>query len=332
MPIGKRTMDGCRPLLPPARVVPIESNRARQPCRRSVIAHPIPYQGSKRRLAPLIAPHFPRPIGILYEPFAGSAAISLYAAHHDLARRFVIGDSLPAIVELWRGIVEHPEETARRYRSLWSQQQRDPEHYGRVRARWNRRHDPVDLLYLVCRCVKNAVRFNARGEFTQSADRRRPGMHPDRMRSAIEGASALLRGRVELRCGDWLDTCADASAHDFVYLDPPYLGTTIGRDRRYHAQPTRGSLIDGLSRLRARGVPFALSYDGTTGAKRYGPPLPGHLRLAHLLIDAGRSAQATLSGRDERTIESLYLWRTGSRAPAPPRSREKTTTSQVAFA
>ncbi|HEY3520964.1 MAG TPA: DNA adenine methylase [Rhodanobacteraceae bacterium] len=273
------------------------------------IPHPIPYQGSKRRLAPVIARHFPRGIRTLYEPFAGSAAITLHAARQDLARRFVIGDSLPAIVELWRGIVEHPEQTAHRYRSLWSQQQSDPEHYQRVRERWNRERAPVDLLYLICRCVKNAVRFNARGEFTQSADRRRFGMHPDRMRAAIEGASGLLRGRMELRCGDWLQTCADAGTRDFVYLDPPYLGTTIGRDKRYHAQPTRASLIEGLSQLRARNVPFALSYDGATGGKCYGPPLPDHLGLAHLLIDAGRSAQATLSGRDERTIESLYLCR-----------------------
>jgi DNA adenine methylase len=134
-------------------------------------------------------------------------------------------------------------------------------------------------------------------------------VHPDRMALAIEGASALLRDRLELRCGDWLETCVDAGAKDFVYLDPPYLGTTTGRDKRYHAQLERKALVDGLVQLRARRVPLALSYDGATGAKRYGPPLPEQLGLAHLLIDAGRSAQATLSGRNERTIESLYLWR-----------------------
>ncbi len=278
----------------------------------ATLPHPIPYQGSKRRLAPAIARHFPRGIRTLYEPFAGSAAITLYAARHDLAQRFVIGDSLPAMVALWRGIVERPQETASRYRALWFRQHSDEEHFNRVRECWNRDRDPVDLLYLICRCVKNAVRFNARGEFTQSADRRRMGMHPDRMQDAIEGASGLLRDRVELRCGDWLEACADASACDFVYLDPPYLGTSTGRDKRYHAQLKRDELIDGLSRLRERKVPFALSYDGATGAKNYGPPLPDHLRLAHLLLDAGRSAQATLSGRNERTVESLYL----SAAPA----------------
>ncbi len=286
----------------------------------AALPHPIPYQGSKRRLAPVIARHFPPAIRTLYEPFAGSAAITLYAARHELARRFVLGDSLPAMIELWRGIVESPRETAARYRLLWSQQHRQTQHYERVRERWNRERDPVDLLYLICRCVKNAVRFNARGEFTQSADRRRSGMRPDRMRDAIEGASRLLRGRVELRCADWLQTFADARASDFIYLDPPYLGTTIGRDKRYHAQLTRDVLIKGLSGLRARAVPFALSYDGATGAKRYGPALPDQLGLAHLLLDAGRSAQATLSGRNERTMESLYLAATPAHSFAVPSS------------
>ncbi|HET9835469.1 MAG TPA: DNA adenine methylase [Rhodanobacteraceae bacterium] len=272
------------------------------------IPHPVPYQGSKRKLAPLIAPRIPRDVGTLFEPFAGSAAMTLHAAQHGLAKRFVLGDSLEGIVELWRGIVEQPEQTAAHYRAVWSGQPRnDPDYFNRVRARYNRDRDPVDLLYLICRCVKNAVRFNSCGEFTQSVDRRRLGMRPDRMRSAVLGASQLLRGRVEFRHGDWQHTTADAGARDFLYLDPPYLGTSVGRDKRYHRQLAPAELIEGLANLRARGVRFALSYDGSTGGRHYGPPLPEHLGLTRLLIEAGRSSQATLVGRDERTIESLYL-------------------------
>lgn len=284
--------------------------------------HPVPYQGSKRRLAPLIAPHIPRGVQTFFEPFAGSAAMTLYAAQHGLARRFVIADCLRDIVELWRGIVQQPGKTAARYRRVWSGQSNDDaDYFNRVRARYNRGRDPVDLLYLICRCVKNAVRFNPAGEFTQSVDRRRLGMHADRMCAAIFGASQLLRERVEFREGDWLHTSADAAASDFVYLDPPYLGTSIGRDKRYHRQLGQADLVEGLARLRARGVRFALSYDGSTGDKHYGPPLPEHLGLTRLAIEAGRSAQATLAGRDERTIESLYLPQDTGTLDAAPRDR-----------
>lgn len=284
--------------------------------------HPIPYQGSKRLLAPLIARHIPSDARIWFEPFAGSAAMTLHAARQGLAQRFVIGDSLGSIVELWRDIVQQPEATAARYRAVWSGQSRsDADYFNRVRARYNHGRDPVDLLYLICRCVKNAVRFSAAGEFTQSADRRRLGMHPDRMRAAIIGASQLLRDRIEFRHGDWLHTTADADTRDFVYLDPPYLGTSIGRDKRYHQQLAPADLIAGLGDLRARGVRFALSYDGSTGGRQYGPPLPDHLGLTRLLIEAGRSSQATLAGRNERTVESLYLSPGIAALDAAPRDR-----------
>lgn len=282
------------------------------------LPHPIPYQGSKRALAAIIGTHIPRDVDVWYEPFAGSAAMTLWAAHNGSARRFVVADALEPVAWLWQSIIAEPEATARRYRAIWQGQRKgDRDYFNTVRDRYNTSADPVDLLYLVCRCVKNAVRFNARGAFTQSADHRRLGMHPDRMTAAIDGASRLLRGRTEVRSGDWLATTADAGRRDFVYLDPPYLGTTIGRDRRYAQQLERDALIDGLRELTARGVRFALSYDGMTGAKVYGPPLPDELGLARLLLDAGTSSQATLSGRSETTVESLYL-SPGLRLPSDP--------------
>jgi len=90
-------------------------------------------------------------------------------------------------------------------------------------------------------------------------------------------------------------------------MDPPYLGTSIGRDKRYHQQLTQEQLCEGLEGLIARGVPFALSHDGMTGGREYGPPLPDSLGLTRLLLHAGKSSQATLSGRDEETVESLYV-------------------------
>lgn len=274
----------------------------------SRLPHPIPYQGSKRSLAPLIGRVLPRDIATFYEPFAGSAAMTIFVAHHRLAERFVIGDSLAPMVALHRAIVTRPEETAARYRAVWDgQTPGDADHFNRVRARFNADGDPVDLLYLICRCVKNAVRFNRAGQFCQSVDRRRLGMRPERMRTAILAVSALLGGRTDFRTGDWQETVAEAGPADFLYLDPPYLGTSLGPDRRYHRQLHTDTLCAGLAALTGRGLRFALSYDGMTGTRSYGPPLPESLGLARLLLPAGPSAQATLSGRREETVESLYL-------------------------
>lgn len=272
------------------------------------LPHPIPYQGSKRKLAPVIDSYLPESIETFYEPFAGSAAMTIHAAHRRRAERFVMADSSAPMAALLRSIVEEPEQTALRYREVWNGQKTgDDGFYNRIRDRYNERQDPVDLLYLICRCVKNAVRFNGAGRFTQSVDKRRLGMRPDRMRSAMAGVSSILRGRTEFRPGDWRETTADARPGDFVYMDPPYLGTSIGRDKRYHRQLRREDLIVGLEDFRRRSVPFALSYDGMTGGREYGPPLPESLGLTRLLLHAGTSSQSTLSGRNEETVESLYL-------------------------
>lgn len=272
------------------------------------LPHPIPYQGSKRNLAPAIASHMPGHVRTFYEPFAGSAAMTLYVAHHRLADRFVIGDILEPIIDLWRAIIEHPDETADRYREVWSgQQEGDTGYFNRVRDRFNQDGNPVDLLYLICRCVKNAVRFNGKGGFSQSHDKRRLGMQPDNMTLAIRGASHLLKGKTECRVGDWLDTVADATVADLIYMDPPYQGTSVGRDKRYHSQVTVETVVEGLRGLNHRGLMYALSYDGMTGGKTYGAPLPADLRLKHIHLHAGRSSQATLLGQDADTVESLYL-------------------------
>ncbi len=274
----------------------------------SKLPHPIPYQGSKRKLAPVIARYLPASIANFYEPFAGSAAMTIYAAYHRRADGFVVADSLEPMVTLLRSIVDEPERTSDQYRRVWEGQKEGKNgFFNEIRDRYNAEGDSVDLLYLICRCVKNSVRFNSGGRFTQSVDKRRLGMHPDKMRVAILGVSSILRGKVEFRHGDWLETSADASPEDFVYMDPPYLGTSTGRDKRYHQQIMQEELVAGLENLRRRNVPFALSYDGMTGGREYGPPLPNELGLIRLLLHAGTSSQSTLTGRNEETVESLYV-------------------------
>lgn len=275
---------------------------------KNSVPHPIPYQGSKRSLAEAISKHIPKDIDVFYEPFAGSAAMTLYAAQNGLAKKFVIGDSLEPIILLWESIINNPDQTASRYKEIWSgQQNEDIGYYNRIRERYNNDRDPIDLLYLICRCVKNAIRFNSKGSFTQSSDKRRLGTRPEKMQDSISRASYLLKDKIEFRVGDWMNTLSDVQSTNFVYMDPPYLGTSIGRDKRYHQQITQEGIVQGLESLIAKDVRFILSYDGQTGDKVYGPSLPENLNLTKLMLHAGLSSQATLAGRREETIESLYL-------------------------
>ncbi|MDI6772026.1 MAG: DNA adenine methylase, partial [bacterium] len=270
---------------------------------------PIPYQGSKRRLASAILSFFPEHVrGTLIEPFAGSAAISLAAALTGRADRFLLCDLLRPLVGIWRLILEDPERLAHEYETLWTSQLSHPaETYYRLRTQFNQTQDPSTLLYLLARCVKNAVRFNPKGEFNQSPDHRRGGMRPSKMRREILTAHRLLKGRTTLLAGDYSEALRGASREDLVYMDPPYQGVSNGRDRRYLRPLDLERFVHELGQLNRREVPFIISFDGRRGEQTYGDELPRDLHLKRVWLEAGRSSQATLLGRDEITIESLYV-------------------------
>jgi len=277
---------------------------------KNKVSHPIPYQGSKRALATDIIAYFPTNTDRLIEPFAGSAAISLAAAYHGKARRFFIADINEALVDLWKEIIYRPETLADAYGRLWvAQLGRERRFYNAVRTRFNQTHRPDYFLYLLARCVKASVRYNPSGEFNQSPDNRRKGAKPATMRARIVGASRLLKGRTELMYADYKETLKLAESQDIVYMDPPYKGVCTGGDKRYAGTVSfdGDAFVDSLRGLTDRGMPFIVSYDGQTGEKTFGEALPEHLGLTHLEINAGKSSQATLLGRDVDTIESLYL-------------------------
>lgn len=288
------------------------------------LPHPIPYQGSKRLLAPLILGTVKgRKFRTLYEPFAGSAAITLASAASKLASNFVVSDSLAPLVAIWKEILTAPAQLADAYERIWLAQEGDEGHFNRVRDEFNETPEPARLLYLLARCVKNSPRFNKVGAFNQSPDKRRCGMNPVKMRREIQGASDLLRGNASAKAGDFEKTLAAATDADLVYMDPPYQGVSGTRDTRYHQGLERERLEAVLADLQKRGVPVLLSYDGRCGEKTYGEPLPDSLGLVRLDVSAGRSSQATLSGRDDETVESLYVSR-GLLQRDPPRQLART--------
>jgi len=151
------------------------------------------------------------------------------------------------------------------------------------------------------------VRYSGAGDFNQSPDHRRAGMRPETMRRNLIAVSALLAGRTRTTARDFREVLDEADERDLIYLDPPYQGASVSRDRRYCDGLEHREFVDALEALNRRRLPFIVSYDGRTGEKAHGELLPERLRLEHLSIHAGRSSQATLLGRSLETVESLYL-------------------------
>src|SRR5439155_23591773 len=219
------------------------------------VPQPFPYQGSKRNLASAILGYFPEGVGTLIEPFAGSAAITLAAAASDLAENFVINDFNKPLAELWRAIINSPDKLVRQYESLWRAQHANRRrYYDRVRAEFNRTGKPDLLLYLLARCVKAAVRYNADGEFNQSPDNRRMGALPETLREHILGAAYLLKGKTVCSSVDFKGVVERATIDDLIYMDPPYQGVCGERDPRYLKGVLFDEFVEVLETLNVRDI------------------------------------------------------------------------------
>ncbi len=272
------------------------------------LPHPIPYQGSKRNIALDILKVFPNNTNTLIEPFAGSAAITIASAFYGKANKFIINDINKPLTRLWDKIINNPQAIAKEYTKIWSEQLgRENECYYEIRTRFNETQQPEYLLFLLAKCVKAAVRYNSNGGFNQSPDKRRLGRSPDKMKQDIIGVSNLLKGKIEIHSMDYMDIFKRASTDDLVYLDPPYQGTGMNGGFNYAGNINYDKFVEALIYLNKKKISFVLSYDGKTGEKEYGKPLPEELNLTKIEINAGRSSQATLLNRHEITIESLYL-------------------------
>lgn len=276
-----------------------------------LVPHLVQYQGSKRRLASQILKYLPQDCTRLIEPFAGSAAVSLAAAYHRKAKYFHLNDLNGPLIGILQAVVEDPATLCSQYELLWQEQFSYPEHtnhYYAVRDRFNQgEQSPANLLYLLARCVKGAVRYNQNGAFNQSPDRRRHGTKPKIMSDNVHAISKLLKGRTTFSNVDYREVLQRATPEDIVYLDPPYQGTSGTKNQRYLAGLSYQELVSSLKDLEQRRIGFILSYDGSCGSRKYGLTLPEELQCTRILLNAGTSAQSTLLGKQATTFEALYL-------------------------
>ena len=129
-------------------------------------------------------------------------------------------------------------------------------------------------------------------------------MHPDRFAKLVGKWTVRLGTTTTFSCADFEEAVAKAKAGDFVYMDPPYAGST----NRYQANLDSAKLRRVLTSLNERGVKWALSFDGFRGEVDLREHLPSELFVRHMLLDAGHSrVKRVLSGSVEQVRESLYL-------------------------
>ncbi len=276
------------------------------------VPHIVQYQGSKRILAPQILQYMPQKFNRLIEPFSGMAAISIATAYEKRTDSFLINDINKPLVNLLEEAIENPKRLVEDYAAVWNEQfsygENHVQHFYDVRERFNDGDErPANMLYLLARCVKGAVRYGKTGNFNQSPDKRRHGTNPKTLEQNVHAIAYLLKGRTRFSALDYHEILDMANPGDLVYMDPPYQGVTNVRDNRYFAGVPFEEFSQAIETLNRKGVDYLISYDGTCGGKEYGEELPESLHCKKVMLNAGVSSQSLLLGKKSITFEALYV-------------------------
>ncbi|EHV9021645.1 Dam family site-specific DNA-(adenine-N6)-methyltransferase [Enterococcus durans] len=278
------------------------------------IPHLVQYQGSKRSLATTIASYFPDEYNRFIEPFSGTAAMSIYAASTGFEGDIIINDINHQIIDLLENCIENPEKLAEQYKEIWSRQflegENNVDYYNKMRSEFNKKKNNPEAaltLFILARVAKGAIRYNQQGEMNQICDKRRNGTQPKTILKNAVAISDLLKGRSHLYNRDYTEILDMAEPGDLVYMDPPYQGVSQGLSSRYIKSLEYENFVSSLELLNERGIDYIVSYDGHNDNKKFGLDLPEHLNLQHIHLNAGRSAQGNLNGKELTTYESLYI-------------------------
>ena len=259
----------------------------------------IKWTGSKRISANEINSYFPN-YNRYFEPFLGGGSL-LYLNCH---RPAIASDIYEPLIKLWILVRDNSDLVIKSYKDNWIKLQKKlPDYYYEVRARFNKYHDPLDLLFLSRTCVTGIIRFNKTGEFNNSFHLSRKGIEPSKFSKIAQLWSYKIKGII-FRCVDYKIIFDETKKGDFIYLDPPY----AANKQRYIANLNTKEFFDCLRIINSKGVKYALSFDGLRDNVDFKTPFPNDLFKRHIFIYSGLSAvKKVLNGQTKRVTESLYL-------------------------
>lgn len=198
------------------------------------------WPGSKQRIIEQIRAALP-PGRRLIEPFVGSGAVFL--AHHDKYDSFLLADTNPDLVHLYRELQTAPEAFARDAKRLFTPENNDKELYLEHRARFNAlphgsRERALLFLYLNRHGFNGLCRYNRKGGFNVAFGAYKAPYFPVQ---ELQGFVEVSRDAV-IRLQDFRATMREAGPGDVVYCDPPYV--PLSETASFTAYQTAGFGLD----------------------------------------------------------------------------------------
>jgi len=149
----------------------------------------------------------------------------------DNPDRYTLGDVNVPLIALWQAVRNDPNQLIADLLKL----PRSPEGYKQVRSDSNEETTPARTLYLNLFAFNGLQRVNSKGENNVPCDAARLAkLDLDTVARNVHSVSEAFRYRsVDITAANFETTMALASSGDFVYCDPPYVGTFTSYSGRF---------------------------------------------------------------------------------------------------
>jgi DNA adenine methylase len=198
----------------------------------SVRVPPIKSQGIKTKLVPWVKSTVPDDFnGVWIEPFMGTGVVAFNIAPQNM----LLCDTNPHLISFYSSIASGAitPDIVRDYliREGSELLKHGETHYYTIRERFNTYHAPLDFLFLNRAGFNGMIRFNRKGEFNIPFCRKPQRFNQSYVTKIVNQVGYLSKlfrlKNITFKCQDFLHTIREASSHDIIYCDPPYIGRHV---------------------------------------------------------------------------------------------------------
>ena len=191
----------------------------------SVIPKPfVKWAGGKRQLLPVITSYIPKKFERYFEPFLGGGAVFFHLLSHEKQAKWFISDLNSDLILSYVTVRDRVKHLISELEFHSVNYFKNPNKYY-YKVRESNPKGQIEkvsrLLFLNKTCFNGLYRVNSKGKFNVPLGKY---VNPNIVNGEnLLAVSEILQSKdISIKCQDFETAIENASAGDFVYLDPPY--------------------------------------------------------------------------------------------------------------
>jgi DNA adenine methylase Dam len=217
---------------------------------------PTNYTGSKDKLMNQLVEHFPskESVNLFYDVFAGGLSVSINSPYD----RIIANDIITPLIQFYQNLKDNDIEQEVQKILSHKIDKTSAQEFANLRVKFNQTKDPYLFFSLVSSCTNNLMRFNKKFDFNQTFGKR--AINDNTIQKVRDYSEVLKSKDIQFTNLTFTELfkLRQPTVDDFVYMDPPYIGTEAGYNA-FWSKDLEASLYNTLDELNNRGVRFAFS-------------------------------------------------------------------------